>query len=170
MAVIINSDILARVLEYANSPKETAARRWCLSKAWLRAHGSPALWRTLMLTALPTDASAHCLVSAWARAPQRLRAAVERHTRCVVITDGGPSDTTSIPQTPYTLGSGLAGQQFARLERAVIHVGNRNSAQGYAVDRAALQPLFGVAWLETRLAYFGNGFLSLERSLSLIHI
>ena len=106
----------------------------------------------------------HCLVSAWARAPQRLRTVVERHTRCVIVADGGPSDARIIPQTPYTLGSGLAGQQFVRLERAVIHVGNRNSAQGYAADRAALQPLFGVAWLETRLAYFGNGFLSLERS------
>jgi hypothetical protein len=164
MTATHNSDIIARVLEYANSPKETAARRWCLSKAWLTAHDAPALWRTLMLTALPTDASAHCLVSAWARAPQRLRAAVERHTRCVVITDGGPSDTTSIPQTPYTLGSGLVGQQFARLERAVIKVGNQNSAQGYAVDRDALQPLFGVAWLETQLSYYGNGFLSMERS------
>ena len=164
MTATHNSDIIARVLEYANSPKETAARRWCLSKAWLTAHDAPALWRTLMLTALPTDASAHCLVSAWARAPQRLRAAVERHTRCVVITDGGPSDTTSIPQTPYTLGSGLAGQQFARLERVVIKVGNQNSAQGYAVDRDALQPLFGVAWLETQLSYYGNGFLSMERS------
>ena len=163
MAVMHNSDILARVLEYANVQR-AAARRWCFSKAWLRPHDTPALWRTLTLTALPTDAPAHCLVSAWARAPQRLRAVVERHTRCVIIADGGPSDTTTIPQTPYTLGSGLAGQQFARLERAVIQVGNRNSAQGYAADRAALEPLFGVAWLETRLDYFGNGFLSLERS------
>jgi len=165
MTAMHNSDILARVLEYANSPKETAARRWCLSKAWLTAYDAPALWRTLTLTALPTDArGVHCLVSAWARAPQRLRTLVERHTRCVIVADGGPLAATTIPQTPYTLGSGLAGQQFARLERAVISVGNRNSAQGYAVDRAALQPLFGVAWLETRLAYFGNGFLSLERS------
>ena len=164
MAVMQNSDILARVLEYACVPKEAAARKWLVSKAWLRAYDAPALWRTLSLSALPTDAPAHCLVSAWARAPQRLRAVVERHTRCVVITDGGPSDTTSIPQTPYTLGSGLVGQQFARLERAIIKVGNQNSAQGYAVDRDALQPLFGVAWLETQLSYYGNGFLSMERS------
>ena len=164
MDAIHNSDLLARVLEYACVPKEAAARKWLVSKAWLRAHDTPALWRTLTLTALPTDAPVHCLVSAWARAPRRLRAVVERHTRCVIVADGGPSAATTIPQTPYTLGSGLAGQQFARLERAVISVGNRNSAQGYAVDRAALQPLFGVAWLETRLAYFGNGFLSLERS------
>ena len=163
MAVMQNSDILARVLEYACVPKEAAARKWLVSKAWLRAHQTPALWRTLTLTALPTDAPSHCLVSAWARAPRRLRSVVERHTRCVMILDGGPSDRV-IPQTPYTLGSGLAGQQFSRLERAVIQVGNRNSAQGYAADRAALQPLFGVAWLESRLAYFGNGFLSLERS------
>ena len=164
MAAIHNSDLLARVLEYACVPKEAAARKWLVSKAWLRAHDTPALWRTLTLTALPTDAPVHCLVSAWARAPRRLRSVVERHTRCVIVADGGPSAATTIPQTPYTLGSGLAGQQFARLERAVISVGNRNSAQGYAADRAALQPLFGVAWLETRLAYFGNGFLSLERS------
>ena len=164
MDAIHNSDLLARVLEYACVPKEAAARKWLVSKAWLRAHDTPALWRTLKLTALPTDAPVHCLVSAWARAPERLRTLVERHTRCVIVADGGPSDARIIPQTPYTLGSGLAGQQFARLERAVIQVGNRNSAQGYAADRAALQPLFGVAWLETRLAYFGNGFLSLERS------
>ena len=37
-----DSYVLARILEYANSPKETAARRWCLSKAWLEAHGAPA--------------------------------------------------------------------------------------------------------------------------------
>ena len=165
MDAMHNSDILARVLEYANSPKETAARRWCLSKAWLRAHDAPALWRTLSLSALPTDdGSAHSTCAAWARAPQRLRAVVERHTRCVMITDGGPSDAIMIPQTPYNLGSGLVGQQFARLERAVIKVGNSNSAQGYAVDRDALQPLFGVAWLETQLSYYGNGFLSMERS------
>ena len=30
-------------------------------------------------------------------------------------------------------------------------VENRNSTQGYAADRAALEPLFGVAWLETLL-------------------
>ena len=163
MTAMHNSDILARVLEFANSPKETAARRWCLSKAWLRAHDAPALWRTLSLTALPAD-NGHCTCAAWARAPQRLRAAVERHTRCVMITDGGPSDATMIPQTPYTLGSGLAGQHFARLEQAIIHVGNANTTQGYDADRAALQPLFGVTWLETDLSYHGSGFLSMERS------
>jgi hypothetical protein len=152
-----NSDILARVLEYACEPKDAAARKWLVSKAWLRPHDTPALWRTLKLTALPTDDPAHCLVSAWARAPQRLRSVAERHTRCVMITDGGPSTT------PYTLGSGLAGQQFAHLEKAAIQVENPNSTQGYAADRAALEPLFGVAWLETLLNYYGNGFLSLER-------
>ena len=50
-----DSYVLARILEYANSPKETAQRHWCLSKAWLRAHDAPALWRTLKITALPTD-------------------------------------------------------------------------------------------------------------------
>ena len=165
MTAMHNSDIIARVLEYACVPKEAAARKWLVSKAWLRAHDTPALWRTLRLTALPADKGrAHCTCAAWARAPLRLRAAVERHTRCVRIFDGGRSDATMIPQTPYTLGSGLAGQQFARLERAVIQVGNQNSAQGHAADRAALQPLFGVAWLEARLSYYGNGFLSLERS------
>jgi hypothetical protein len=165
MAAMHNSDVIARVLEYANSPKETAARRWCLSKAWLRAHDAPALWRTLLLTALPRDdGRAHCTVSAWARAPPLLRTAVERHTRCVAIHDGGPSGSTYIPTTPYTFGIGLAFQKFARLEQAVIHVGNPNTTQGHAADRDALHALFGVAWLETDLSYHGNGFLSMEHS------
>ena len=74
MTAMHNSDILARVLEYANTPKENVARHWCLSKAWLRAHDAPALWLTLTLTTLPTDWDcAHCIVSAWARAPPRWR-------------------------------------------------------------------------------------------------
>ena len=89
-----NSDILARALEYACVPKEAAARA-LVSKAWLTAYDAPALWRTLTLTALPTDAPVHCLVSAWARAPQRLRAVVERHTRCVTFTTVGPQTVVS---------------------------------------------------------------------------
>ena len=164
MAAIHNSDLLARVLEYASVPKEAAARKWLVSRAWLRAHDTPALWRTLKLTALPADnGRAHCTCAAWARAPQRLRSVVERHTRCVMITDGGPSDAKLVPQTPYTLGNGLAGQQFARLEKVTIIVQNRNTTQGYTADRAALVPLFDVTWLETVLSWHGNGFLSLER-------
>ena len=168
MTATHNSDIIARVLEYANSPKETAARRWCLSKAWLRAHDAPALWLTLTLTTLPTDWDcAHCIVSAWARAPQRIRTLVERHTRCVRIFDGGPLDSADVPDTPYTLGSGLAEQHFARLEKVVLGVEN-SSTQDYAADRAALEPLFGVAWLDVLLSWFGDGFLSMARARDLL--
>ena len=51
MAAIHNSDLLARVLEYVCVPKEAAARKWLVSKAWLRAHDTPALWRTRALAA-----------------------------------------------------------------------------------------------------------------------
>ena len=70
------TDVIGNILVFAcESPKDAAARRWCLSRAWLEAHGAPALWRTLTLSTLPTD-SAHCIMSAWVRAPQRLRRAV----------------------------------------------------------------------------------------------
>ena len=172
--IMHNSDIIARVLEYACEPKDAAARKWLVSKAWLRAYGAPALWRTLKLTALPADAPvwalparpAHCTVSLWARAPQRLRTVVERHTRCVDIHDGGhPPRGCILPTTPYTLGSGLAGQDFARLEKVIIRVQIRHSAQSYAADRAALEPLFDVTSLGGGiLPWKGNNFLSLERS------
>ena len=93
---------------------------------------------------------------------------MERHTRCVEIHDGGPSNSASAPTTPYTLGSGLAGQQFVRLEKAIIDVRNMNTTQGYAVDRAALQPLFGVTWLETALSRQGDGLLSDEHAWNLL--
>ena len=167
MTAMHNSDILARVLEYACVPKEAAARKWLVSKAWLRAHDTPALWRKLKLTALPADnGRAHCTCAAWARAPQRLRSVVERHTRCVMITDGGPSGATHISEAPYHLGSGLAGQNFARLDKVDCCVECGNSAQGYAADRAALQPLFGVACLSSYLSHHGDDqtFLCTERA------
>ena len=81
------ADVIGNILVYAcESPRDTAARRWCPSKAWLEAYEAPALWRTLTLSTLPT-ARAHCAMSAWVRAPQRLRRAVERHTREVVVND-----------------------------------------------------------------------------------
>ena len=77
-------DVLVHVLEYLCNLNDIAARRWCLNKAWLKAHAAPVHWRTLTLAInLPLGDDDHCLVSAWERAPQQLRLAVERHTRHV---------------------------------------------------------------------------------------
>jgi len=71
------ADVIGNILVYAcESPKDAAARRWCPSKAWLEAYEAPALWRTLTLSTLPTN-GAHGTLSAWARAPQRLRRSLD---------------------------------------------------------------------------------------------
>ena len=133
------TDVIGNILVYAcGSPKDAAARRWSLSKAWLEAYEAPALWRTLTLSTLPTD-SAHCIMSAWVRAPQRLRRAVARHTRQVVVTDS----TADEERTPYSLGRGLEGQQFERLRMVRLDVFNKFTQQSIEEDEAALRPLFG---------------------------
>ena len=130
-------DVLVHVLEYLCTLNDIAARRWCLNKAWLKAHAAPVHWRTLTLsTGLPLGDEDHCLVSAWERAPRQLRLAVERHTRHVELTEGRD-------KIPYSLGSGLAGQRFARLQKVTIDVLFANkSLQHYDDDAAALSPLF----------------------------
>ena len=145
-------DVLPHILDYLSSPHDIAARRWCLNKAWLAAHAAPAHWRMLVLaTHLPlghdgiTGADAHCLCSAWERAPRQLRLAVERHTRHVFVEDG---DTHwSEPPTPYSLGRGLAGQRFARLEKVSLYVWNHKKTQDADAVEAALSPLFGAECL-----------------------
>ena len=145
-------DVLPHILDYLSSPHDIAARRWCLNKAWLAAHAAPVHWRMLVLaTHLPlghdgvTGADAHCLCSAWERAPRQLRLAVERHTRHVFVEDG---DTHwSEPPTPYSLGRGLAGQRFARLEKVSLYVWNHKKTQDADAVEAALSPLFGAECL-----------------------
>ena len=145
-------DVLPHILDYLCSPHDIAARRWCLNKAWLAAHAAPVHWRMLVLaTHLPlghdgiTGADAHCLCSAWERAPRQLRLAVERHTRHVFVEDG---DTHwSEPPTPYSLGRGLAGQRFARLEKVSLYVWNHKKTQHADDVEAALSPLFGAECL-----------------------
>ena len=136
------ADVIGNILVYAcESPRDTAARRWCPSKAWLEAYEAPALWRTLTLSTLPT-ARAHCAMSAWVRAPQRLRRAVERHTREVVVKDATADGWQE--KTPYSFGRGLEGQQFARhLRMLTLYLYNINTQQSIEEDEAALRPLFG---------------------------
>ena len=140
-------DVLAQVLAYAGRPHDLASRRWCLNKAWLDAHASPLHWRTLTLSImLPLDEGAHSLCSAWARAPQQLRRAVERHTSefCLETRGWRPGQTIA-PQTMYSLGRGLAGQNLSALKIVRLRVDDSNyaSMQSYAEDVAALRPLFG---------------------------
>ena len=146
------ADVIGNILVYAcESPKDAAARRWCLNKAWLEAHGAPALWRTLVITSVPF-AGAHCTCSAWERAPPQLRRAVERHTRRVEVMDArGDRQTYHVWNAHYNLGRGLAGQRFAHLEEVYLKVYSTNTAQSYAEDEAALRPLFGARCLEFEL-------------------
>ena len=135
------TDVIGNILIYAcERPRDAAARRWCPSKAWLEAYEAPALWRTLTLSTLPT-ARAHCAMSAWARAPQRLRRAVERHTREVVVKDATADGWRE--KTPYSFGRGLEGQQFSRLHMVTLDVYNMTTQQSIEEDEAALRPLFG---------------------------
>jgi len=130
-------DVLVHVLEYLCTLNDIAARRWCLNKAWLKAHAAPVHWRTLTLAInLPLGDDDHCLASAWERAPQQLRLAVERHTCHVELTEGRD-------KIPYSLGRGLAGQRFARLQKVTIDVlFATKSSQNYDDDADALSPLF----------------------------
>ena len=143
------ADAIGNILVYAcESPKDAAARRWCLSKAWLEAHGAPALWRTLIISSAPFS-RAHCTCSAWERAPPQLRRAVERHTRRVEVMDArGDRQTYHVWNAHYNLGRGLAGQRFAHLEEVCLKVYSTNTAQSYVEDEAALRPLFGARCLE----------------------
>jgi hypothetical protein len=147
------TDVIGNILVYAcESPKDAAARRWCPSKAWLEAYEAPALWRTLTLSTLPTN-GAHGTLSAWARAPQRLRRAVERHTREVVVRDATSSGWRE--KTPYRYGRGLEGQQFARLRMVSFRVYNKNTQQSIEEDEAALQPLFGAECVSFDISDYG---------------
>ena len=146
------TDVIGNILVFAcESPKAAAARRWCLSRAWLEAHGAPALWRTLVISSAPFS-RAHCTCSAWERAPPQLRRAVERHTRRVEVRD---SRADQQPYTPYNrrynLGDGLAGQHFARLDEVLLSVSSTHTDQFYVDDEAALRPLFGARYLEVCL-------------------
>ena len=146
------ADVIGNILVYAcESPKDAAARRWSLSKAWLEAHGAPALWRTLVITSVPF-AGAHCTCSAWERAPPQLRRAVERHTCRVEVMDArGDRQTYHVWNAHYNLGRGLAGQRFAHLEEVCLKVYSTNTAQSYVEDEAALRPLFGARCLDFEL-------------------
>ena len=146
------ADVIGNILIYAcESPKDAAARRWCLNKAWLEAHGAPALWRTLIISSAPCS-RAHCTCSAWQRAPPQLRRAVERHTRRVEVRDSRADQQPYAPYNRrYNLGDGLAGQHFARLDEVLLAVSSTNTDQFYVDDEAALRPLFGARYLEVCL-------------------
>ena len=133
-------DVLVHVLEYLCTLNDIAARRWCLNKAWLKAHAAPVHWRTLTLAInLPLGDDDHCLVCAWERAPRQLRLAVERHTRHVEFTECASRD-----KPPYSLGRGLAGQRFSRLQKVTIDIlFATKSLQHYDDEAAVLSPLFG---------------------------
>ena len=133
-------DVLVHVLEYLCTLNDIAARRWCLNKAWLKAHAAPVHWRTLTLAInLPLGDDDHCLASAWERAPQQLRLAVERHARHVEFTECASRD-----KPPYSLGRGLAGQRFSRLQKVTIDIlFATKSLQHYDDEAAVLSPLFG---------------------------
>ena len=147
------TDVIGNILVYAcESPKDAAARCWCPSKAWLEAYEAPALWRTLTLSTLPTN-GAHGTLSAWARAPQRLRRAVERHTRRVVLRD--KTDDGWLEKKPYTFGRGLEGQRFARLHMVTLSVYNKFTQQSIEDDEAALRPLFGAECVAVELTEYG---------------
>ena len=136
-------DLIANVLAYACADSRAVARRtWCVSVAWLEAYHGPELWRSLELTDRPSKKQGHCTCAAWARAPERLRRVVEAHTRCVVLSQ------ESYRREPYSLGRGLIGQRFARLELVVIHCQNLNSLQSRDEDEAALRPLFDAEALD----------------------
>ena len=144
------TDVIGNILVFAcESPKDAAARRWCLCRAWLEAHGAPALWRTLIISSAPFS-RAHCTCSAWERAPPQLRRAVERHTCRVEVRDSRADQQPRWApyNRRYTLGRGLAGQHFARLDELVLSVSSTNTAQTYVDDEAALRPLFGARCLE----------------------
>ena len=144
------ADVIGNILVFAcESPKDAAARRWCLSRAWLEAHGAPALWRTLVISSAPFS-RAHCTCSAWERAPPQLRRAVERHTCRVEVRDSRADQQPRWApyNRRYNLGRGLAGQHFARLDELVLSVSSTNTAQTYVDDEAALRPLFGARCLE----------------------
>ena len=143
------TDVIGNILVFAcESPKDAAARRWCLCRAWLEAHGAPALWRTLVISSAPFS-RAHCTCSAWERAPPQLRRAVERHTRRVEVRDSRGDQQPYAPYNRrYNLGDGLAGQHFARLDEVVLAVSSTNTDQFYEDDEAALRPLFGARCLE----------------------
>ena len=164
------ADVIGKILVYAcESPKDAAARRWCLSKAWLEAHGARALWRTLTLSTLPVG-DAHCVMSAWARAPQQLRRAVERHTREVFVKDSRGVLSKHSMHAPYNFGRGLAGQQFARLHTVRLEVFSTNTTQSYEDDEAALRPLFDAECLDLGelVAHGSSAFLCGESSYKLL--
>ena len=164
------TDVIGNILVFAcESPKDAAARRWCLSRAWLEAHGAPALWRKLILSTLPVG-DAHCVMSAWARAPQQLRRAVERHTREVFVKDSRGVLSKHSMHAPYNFGRGLAGQQFARLHTVRLEVFSTNTTQSYEDDEAALRPLFDAECLDLGelVAHGSSAFLCGESSYKLL--
>ena len=149
-------DVIAHVLAHACGPSEIAARRWCVNKAWLEAYGDAGLWRTLTLSTAGGSRAAHSMCSAWVRAPQQLRLAVEKSTRTVVVasetdSEAQAADSRGLQLDEYSLGRGLAGQRFARLETVCLYVWNLGSTQSYGEDEAALRPLFGADCLRINL-------------------
>jgi len=149
-------DVIAHVLAHACGPSEIAARRWCVNKAWLEAYGDAGLWRTLTLSTAGGSRAAHSMCSAWVRAPQQLRLAVEKSTRTVVVASETDSEAQAggargLQLDEYSLGRGLAGQRFARLETVCLYVWNLGSTQSYGEDEAALRPLFGADCLRINL-------------------
>ena len=142
------TDVITRILEYScDSPHDVAARRHCLNRAWLEAYEAPLFWRTLRLSTHPVSETSpyylrdvqkwHCKISAWSRAPAKLRRAVELHTHEVVLDNKMYDDV-------FCLGRGLAGQQFTRLKqvRLFLSLFTVRSQQSPEDDEAALRPLF----------------------------
>ena len=140
--VELPQEMIALVLAYACDAEALGERRYGANKLWLEAHHSPGLWKSLTLEVRPKQpcrSKRHGVVSAWSRAPAALRDAVARHTRRVTIY--GWSNNGNYEGT-YSLGTGLAGTQFAALEMVNLRVYNYISLQSIEEDAAALAPLF----------------------------
>ena len=140
--VELPQEMIALVLAYACDAEALGGRRYFANKSWLEAHHAPGLWTSLILEVRPNRPcrdKRHGVVSAWSRAPAALRGVVARHTRRVTIY--GWSNNGNYEGT-YSLGTGLAGTQFAVLEMVNLRVYNFISLQSIEEDAAALAPLF----------------------------
>ena len=141
------ADTLQFILTFACDQDAAFKRRFSVNHSWLEAHhGAPELWQNLVLVTKnrkTSDPRLRCLYSAWAHAPAAVRAAAERHTRDIMLrSNGGPGRW-------YSLGAGLAGMQFQRLEMVKLCTYGQSS-QSRDEDTAALAPLFDSLGLELR--------------------
>jgi len=143
------ADALQFILTFACDQDAAFKRRFSVNHSWLEAHhGAHELWQNLSLITgnrKPLDPRLRCLYSAWAHAPAAVRAAAERHTRDIILLS--PLNGDYIATGRYSLGAGLAGMQFQRLEMVKLHVFGQSS-QSRDEDTAALAPLFDSLGLE----------------------